>query len=103
CHPEGRGVGKHHRAAGGHEAEPQLARRLKPTMWSSVMLTSTGRSPRGGGVTRPLMAWRAKRATVAIAERSVTAQSGESVASTTLFTGQVKPQASTTVTRARRP
>ena len=41
--------------------------------------------------------------TVAMAERSVTAQSGESVASTTLFTGQVRPQATITMMRARMP
>ena len=38
-----------------------------------------------------------------MAERSVTAQSGESVVSTTLLTGHVRPQAAITMTSARRP
>jgi len=42
-------------------------------------------------------------ARVAIAERSVTAQSGDSVARTILLTGQVRPQAAITMISARRP
>jgi hypothetical protein len=72
-------------------------------MWSSVMLISTGQSPGGGSVMRPRQAVRAKRATVASAQRRTTAQSGESCCSTTLFTGQVSPQASTTISRAAMP
>jgi hypothetical protein len=67
------------------------------------MLMSTGRSPRGGNVSRPLAACSAKRAMVAMAARRETAQIGGRVASTTLFTGHVSPQASTTVIRARMP
>ncbi len=54
-------------------------------------------------MTRPRHAVRAKSAMVAMAERRVTAQSGERLWSTTLFTGQVRPQATTTMINARRP
>src|SRR5260370_37529355 len=67
------------------------------------MLISTGRSPVGGRATRPRQAVRAKRATVAIAERKGTAQSGDRLPRITLLTGHVRPQAETTISRAAMP
>src|SRR6266404_4767772 len=67
------------------------------------MLSSTGRAPRGGSDSLPPAACRAKSPTEAMAARSETAQMGGRLASTTLLTGQVSPQASTTVISARRP
>lgn len=67
------------------------------------MLTSTGRSPAGGHAMRPRQAVSAKRATVAMAERRVTAQSGERLARITLLTGHVRPHAETTMSRAAMP
>jgi len=67
------------------------------------MLSSTGRSPRAGRASRPLAAWSTKSATVAMAERSETAQIGERLSNTILLTGQVNPQARTTVISARSP
>src|SRR5260370_33076204 len=64
------------------------------------MLISTGRSPVGGRATRPRQAVRAKRATVAIAERKVTAQSGDRLPRINLLTGHVRPQAETTISSA---
>src|SRR5512144_2018831 len=72
-------------------------------MWSAVMLSSTGRSLLGGSATRPRQAVSAKRAAVAMAERRVTAQSGERLSSTTLFTGHVRPQDRITTSRATEP
>ena len=67
------------------------------------MLSNTGRSARAGKATRPRTADNAKSATVAIAMRSETDQSGGRLARITLFTGQVRPQARTTVISSRMP
>ena len=67
------------------------------------MLSSTGRSARGGMVSRPSEIEMANRATVAIAERSAIIQSGDRDSRMTLFTGQVRPQAMTTVIRKKTP
>src|SRR5882672_2225945 len=67
------------------------------------MLSSTGTSVRGGRASRPSTIAMANSATVAIAERSAIIQRGDRDSRITLFTGHVRPQATTTMMRKRMP
>src|SRR5437899_6001187 len=67
------------------------------------MLRSTGTSVRGGRASRPSTIAMANSGTVAIAERSAIIQSGDRDSRITLFTGHVRPQATTTMMRKRMP
>src|SRR5213596_1284708 len=72
-------------------------------MCSSVMLSSTGRSARGGRTSRRVARASAKSASVPRAARSATAHSGGTVWRITLLIGQVRPHANTTVTSSTAP
>ena len=83
----------------GTSRKPQAASSPKPTMWSRVMLSSTGRSARGGAASRPRAIATANSTAVAMAERRAISQRGGRLSRRSLFTGHVRPQARTTATR----
>src|SRR5256886_12919886 len=84
-------------------SRPTLASTTNPTMWSSVMLSTTGMSPRVGRTSRRRAIAMTNSATVAMAARSATIQRGDRLWRSCLFTGQVRPHAATTISSMTRP